>query len=121
MQGGEMILVQPLLHSGDALIVDVDQTDQVRNLVAGRIDALVLSQKADAGNAEAMDFLLLDRRDLALEPDKTLTAGQSLPRLTGIKIGQGCGEKLDRLVLVDDAAWLAKQARCLDVGGKNFP
>ena len=61
MQIGEPVGVEPLLHAGDALVVDIDEADQVRDLVAGRIDALVLAQEADAGNAEAMDVLLLLR------------------------------------------------------------
>jgi hypothetical protein len=59
MQIGQTVAVQPLLHAGDALVVDVDQANQMRNLGAGRIDALVLAQEADAGNAELVDVLLL--------------------------------------------------------------
>ena len=70
MQIGKTVVVEPLLHPGDALIIDIDEADQVRDLVAGRIDALVLAQEADAGNAEAMDFLLLLRGDFTFEPDE---------------------------------------------------
>ena len=56
VQVGEPVIVEPLLHPGDALVVDIDETDQVRDRGAGRIDALVLAQEADAGNAEAMDI-----------------------------------------------------------------
>ena len=70
MQIGEAVAVEPFLHPGDALVVDVDQTDQMRDFGAGRIDALVLAQEADAGNAEAVNFLLLLRRDFALQPDE---------------------------------------------------
>ncbi len=38
----------------------------------------------------------------------------------GVEVGQRAGEKLDRLVLVDDAARLGKQAGRLDVGGENL-
>ena len=120
MQIGETVGVEPLLHPGDALVVDVDEADQVRDLVAGRIDALVLAQEADAGNAEAVDFLLLLRRDFALQPDEAFLRRQPLAHFAGVEIGQGRGQKLDRLVLVDDAARLAEQARRLDVGGEDF-
>ncbi len=81
MQIGKAVAVEPLLHPGDALVVDVDQADQMRDLGAGRIDPLVLAQEADAGNAEAVNVLLLLRRDLALQPDKTFSAGQPLRAL----------------------------------------
>ena len=45
--------------TGDALVVDVDVADQVRDFGPTGIDALVLGQEADAGNAEAVDLLLL--------------------------------------------------------------
>src|SRR5207253_6549786 len=108
------------LHAGDALVVDIDQANQMRDLRAGRIDALVLAQKADAGNAELVDGLLLFWRDLALQPDKPLARGQAVAHLDGVEIGQRAGEQLDRLVLVDDAARLREQAWRLDVGRENF-
>ena len=120
MQIGEPVIVEPFLHPGDALVVDVDEADQVRDLGAGRIDPLVLAQEADAGNAETVDVLLLLRRDLALQPDKTLFRRQAVAHFAGVEIGQRRGQKLDRLVLVDDAARLAEQARRLDVGGKDL-
>ena len=42
VQRGEPVPVEPLLHAGDALIVDVDVADDVRDLGAVRIGALVL-------------------------------------------------------------------------------
>ena len=51
--------VGPFLDAGDALIVDVDVADQVRDLGRVRIDPLVLGEKADAGNAEPMNLELL--------------------------------------------------------------
>ena len=110
MQIGQTVIVEPLLHPGDALVVDIDQADQMRDLGAGRIDALVLAQEADAGNAEAMDVLLLLRRDLALQPDEAFARRQPLAHFAGVEIGQRRGQKLDRLVLVDDAARFAEQA-----------
>src|SRR5262249_43034482 len=120
VQVGKTVAVEPLLHPGNALVVDVDQANQVRDLVTGRIDALVLAQEADAGNAETMNLLLLLRRDFALEPDKPLATRQSLARFDGVEVGQRRGQEFDRLVLVDDPARFAKQTRRLDVGCKNF-
>ena len=52
MQIGETVGVEPLLDAGNALVVDIDEADQMRDCGAARIDALVLAQEADAGNAE---------------------------------------------------------------------
>ena len=41
--------VEPLLDPGDALVVDVDVADQVRDLGAVGIDALVLARKPMPG------------------------------------------------------------------------
>ena len=68
--------VEPFLDAGDALVVDVDVADQVRDLGAVRIDALVLGEEADARQAEPVDFLPLLRRDLALEPDEAACASR---------------------------------------------
>ena len=59
VQRGEPLPVEPFLDAGDALVVDVDVADHVRDRRAVRIDALVLGQEADAGNAEPVDLLLL--------------------------------------------------------------
>ena len=120
VQIGQTIAVEPFLHSGDALVVDIDETNQVRDFGAGRIDPLVLAQEADAGNAEAMDVLLLMRRDFAFQPDKALLRRQAVAHFAGVEVGQRRGQEFDRFVLVDDAARLAEQARRLDVGRKDF-
>ena len=94
---------------------------QVRHLGAVRIDALVLREEADAGQAEPMDFLPLLRRDLALEPDEAALATTSRSRSSvGIEIGQHRGEQLDRLVDVDDLARLAEQRRRAHVGREDL-
>ena len=51
VQIGEPAAVEPFLDAGDALVVDVDVADEVGDLGTVRIDALVLAQEADAGNA----------------------------------------------------------------------
>ncbi len=120
MQVGQAVAVEPFLDAGDALVVDIHQADQMRDLRTARIDALVLAQEADAGNAEAMNVLLLLRRDLALQPDKALACDdEPLAHFGAVEIGQRAGEQFDRLVLVDDAARLGEQRRRLDVGGED--
>ena len=68
MQVGKAAAVQPFLDAGDALVVDIDVADKMRDLVAVGIDALVLGQEADAGQAEPIIFGPLLGSDFALEP-----------------------------------------------------
>ena len=72
MQIGKARTIEPFFHTRDALIVDVHMSDQVRRQRSARIDTLVLAQKPDAGNSEAVDFLLLYRRDFTLQPHEAL-------------------------------------------------
>ena len=53
VQRREPVAVEPLLHAGDALIVDVDVAEHVRDFGAVRIGALVLAEEADTGQARA--------------------------------------------------------------------
>ena len=53
------------------------------------------------------------------ENKRVYPTGALVAHLAGVEIRQGCGQKLDRLVLVDDAARLAEQARGLDVGRED--
>ena len=55
MQIGKAAAVEPFLDAGDALVVDIDVADEVRDQRAVGIDALVLVHEADARQAEAMD------------------------------------------------------------------
>src|SRR6202012_2133081 len=99
---------------------DIDQADQVRDLIAVGIDALILAQEADAGDALVMNVALLLRRDLALQPDKAFFRRYAVAPLADIEVGQRPGQELDRLVLVDDAPRLGKQAGRLDVGRQDL-
>ena len=120
VQGGEPARVEPFLDAGDALIVDVDVADDVRDLLAVGIDAFVLVQEPEARDSEVMDLLLLLGRDLAFEPDEAALGGEPFSQLAGIEIGQHRGEQLDRLVDVDQFARLGEQRRRLDVGGQDL-
>ena len=115
MQVGEAAPVEPFLDAGDALVVDIDVADEVGDLGAVRIDALVLRQEADAGLAEAMNLLALLGRDLALEPDEAALGGEALPQLGGVRVRHDRGEQLGRLVHVDDAVRLREQRGRTDV------
>ena len=86
---------------------------------AVRIDALVLGEEADAGNAEPVNLALLLGRDLALEPDEAALGGEPLAQFLGVEIGQLGGELLFRVVDVDQLARLGEQRRRLHVGGED--
>src|SRR6202011_1446631 len=86
MQVGKAMGVDPLLDAGDALIVDIDVADDVRDLVHVRIDALVLGQEADARDTEAMHFLLLHRGDLALEPGEAAARTEPVAHLAAVEV-----------------------------------
>src|SRR5437764_1285959 len=83
MQVGEAAAVEPFLDAGDALVVDVDVADEVRDLGAVGIDPLVLGEEADARDAQSVNLVLLLRRDLALEPDEAAARGEALAHLRG--------------------------------------
>ena len=74
----DVLAVHVLFDAGDALVVDVDRAEDVRGLVAAGIEPLALGDEVEPGNAEAEDALLLRRRQLALDPDEALVAGQPL-------------------------------------------
>ena len=78
VQSRKPLAVEPLLDPGNALIVDIDVADEMRDLVAVRIVALVLVEEADARQSLAVDFTLLLRRDVALEPDEAALRRQPL-------------------------------------------
>ena len=120
VQIGKAARVDPLLDARNALVVDVDVADDVRELVAIRVDTLVLSEKPDAGNAEMMHRLLLCRRDVPLEPRKAALRRQPVADLTAVDAGQHAGQQFGRLVGIDDPARLGEQGRRLEIGCKNL-
>ena len=78
---GEAVVVDVFLEAGDALVVDVDEAEDVGGGRPAGIEAAALLQEADAGNAEGVDLLLLLGRDLALDPDEAGVAGELLAQL----------------------------------------
>ena len=121
MQRREPVAVEPLLDAGDALVVDVDEADQVRDLGAVRIGALVLGEKAETRKAELVDFLLLLRGDLALEPgEAAFPVAEPLAHFLGVEIRHHGGEEFDRLVHVDQPLRLAEQRRHPHVGREDL-
>ena len=116
---GQALLVEIFLHAGDADIVLVDEPDHMGANRAVGIYALVLRQKADAGQAKVKDLRLLLRRDLPLDPDEALFRIQPLAQLLRVDVGKhGCDE-FDRLVLVDDAVRLGEHRHGPDVARKD--
>src|SRR4051794_7878400 len=75
VQIGKTTVVEPFLNSGNTLVIDVHESNEVRHLRTARIDTLVLAQESNTGNAETMNFLLLHGRDFTLQPDKSLARG----------------------------------------------
>ena len=71
------------LDPGKAAAIDVGVADQVRGEVALRIDPLGLGLEIDAGQAEAIDRLLLARRQVALQPHEAAL---------GVELGGGRGD-----------------------------
>ena len=120
MQIGEPARVEPFLDPGDALVVDIDVADQMRDLRAIRIDALVLAQKADARYAEPVNLLLLLGCDLALEPHEAALGTEPLAQFAGIHVGHDCGEQFGCLVDVDDPLRLPEQRGHAHVGCQDF-
>ena len=88
VEGGEALSVDIFLDAGDALVVDVGEAENMGGDRAVRVDAPVLRQEADAGQAETEDFVLFLRRDVALDPDETLARAEPLAQLLRIEVRQ---------------------------------
>ncbi len=119
VQSGEPLPVEPFLDAGNALVVDIDVADLVRNRGAVRIDTLVLAEEADAGKSEPVNFLLLLGRDFALEPDEAALRRQPFAHFGGIEVRQHRRQQFNGFIDVDQLARLGKQRRRLDVGGDD--
>ena len=108
MQRGKAVAVEPLLHAGDALVIDVDVADHVRDFGAVGIDPLVLIEKADPRQALPINLPLLFGREIALQPNKPPLRGQTFAQFRRINIGQIGSEQLGSLVGVDQPARLGE-------------
>ena len=62
--------VEALLDPGNAVIVGIDETDDLGKKRALRIDAAVLRHEPQRRHAQFHDVLLLLRREIALDPIK---------------------------------------------------
>src|SRR5690606_8114464 len=105
----QTLIVDIFLHTGDALVVDIHQADNMGSSRTAGIEAALLGTESDAGNAQIHDRLLLARRQLAAKPDEASVALQAIIGLLKIEIGQNRHQLLKRLVSVDDSARLGKQ------------
>ena len=94
--------------------------EDVGDLGAVGIDALVLGQEADPGNSKAMDLLALLRRDLPLEPNEAALGCKPRAQLGGINVRHDGGEQFGSLIDVDDAVRFGEQRRRAHVGRQNF-
>src|SRR5258708_2836950 len=121
MQVREAARIEPFLDAGDTLVVDIDVADEMGDLRAVWIDALVLGQKSDARKAEPVDLLALLGRDLALEPHEAALGSEPLAQLRRIDLRHDRGEEFRCFVDVDDAVRLRKQGGRAHVGCQNFP
>jgi hypothetical protein len=121
MQGREAVAVEPLLHAGNPLIVDVHQTNQVRHGRAVRIRAFVFVQESDARQAQAVNLLLLLRGDLTLEPGKAAPAiAEPVAHFLRVEVRHHGGQQFHRLVHVDQPLRLAEQRGHAHVCREDF-
>ncbi len=119
---GELrIIVDEFLDAGEALVVDVDQADDVAGGGAGRIDAAILLDEAETGQPELVDLALLLRRQLALDAHEAAALPQPGAEILGIDVGQHAGDLLGQFVDVDHPRRIGIERRALDVGGEQSP
>ena len=82
------LLVEEALDAGQAGIVDAGIAEDVGGGRALRIDAALLGLELEAGNAEAIDPVLLARAEAALDPDEGLVAFELLADVVVLEVGQ---------------------------------
>ena len=121
--GGE--IAEPLafnvfLHPGDALVVDIDVTDDIGRGRTTGIEAALFGTETDAGNTEREDLALLLGRQLATQPLEARGRGELAINRAHIEIGQHGHEPLDGLVGINDLVGLGIERNRADVGGKHF-
>ena len=97
------LLVEVALDAGQAGIVDAGVAHDVGGGRALRIDAPLLGLELEAGNAEAIDQVVLARAQAALDPDEALVAVELLLDLVVLELGQR-RDDLARGILRDRAA-----------------
>ena len=120
MQIGQSLAVDIFFEARNADAVEIGKAKNMRGNRAVRIDPFVLGKKADARQAEPVDFLLLFRRDRALDPNEALAGAEPLAQFPRVDIGKHGGQKFDRFVLVDDAPRFRENRHDLDVGCQDL-
>src|SRR5690606_24692725 len=103
------LIVHIFLDARDALVIDVDEAEDMRGGLAAGIEAALLCAEAETGYAERQDLALLARRKLAAQPDEAGIGAQPVIGLLVIEIRQHPPQLLDRLIHIDDATWLGKE------------
>ena len=119
-QVGQALAIDIFLHARNALIVDIDETEDVRSGWATRIETALFRAEAYARHAERHDLALLARRQPALDPDEARAAFQALVCRFPVEVRQHGGQHFDGFVRIDDLARFGIERRGLDIGGENF-
>jgi hypothetical protein len=106
----EPLPVDIFLHAGDALVVDVDVTDDMRRGGTAGIEPAGLGPEADTGNAKCQDLALLLWRKLTPQPLEAGVGGEFAMDPAQIEIGQHGGEQFDGLVRHRQSCWVRQTA-----------
>ena len=121
LKGHIALVVDIFLHAGNALIVDIDMAGDKAGGRTARIEASLFGPKADPGNAEIEDRLLLTGRQLAAQPDETGLGGQAAIEPFRIEIRKNRQKQFACLVGINDAARLGEEGCRANVCRQDFP
>ncbi len=119
MRIGEALLVEIFFHPGDADIVGVYVTQNMRGNRAIGVDSHIFRREADAGKTEVENLRLLLRRHMPLDPDEAFLRAETLAQLFGVDVRQHRGDHLDGFVLVDNTPGFGEDRHGFDVGGEH--
>ena len=108
------VLVERPLDAGEPVIVDAAKPDDMRGQIAERIDPALLVLELQARDAEAVDLVLLARRQAPLDPDKALARGQLGVQLGRVELRQNRGDGPRRLARIEDLARVGIERRAVE-------
>ncbi len=113
-------IVKVLFEARHAAIVDIGIAENVRGSRAGRIEAFAFLAEIDARKTERQNVGLLARRDLALDPAETRTAGQVPHGAFVIEVRQHAVQGIERLVGALDPLGLGEKRFHANIESKHF-
>ena len=119
-QIGKALAVDVTFHAGNAAIVDIDVTDDMRSGRPAGIKAALFRAEADAWNAERQNLALLLRRQLAAQPLEARIGGKLLIGAALVEIRQNRPQLLDSLIDIDDAMRFGEKRDGANIGGQNL-